>query len=243
MKRIITLITLVLVSASTLMYAQSSSETRQAERKAQREAQKAREKAENERNYAIAVQALKEGKFVLEADQLVFKRGRSAFVSSTTNFVLMDGEHASVQIAANNALAGPNGIGGITVDGSRKEMKITTDKKGNVNCSFSVQGIGISAQVYITLTNGGNNASARISPNFNSNTLTLNGVLVPLSQSNVYKTPLLSVQSIKKRRYSYRVRILLISCRHDINRMWTFILLSVDTLGNNIPNHPYKPLL
>ena len=187
MKRIITLITLVLVSASTLMYAQSSSETRQAERKAQREAQKARETAENERNYAIAVQALKEGKFVLEADQLVFKRGRSAFVSSTTNFVLMDGEHASVQIAANNALAGPNGIGGITVDGSRKEMKITTDKKGNVNCSFSVQGIGISAQVYITLTNGGNNASARISPNFNSNTLTLNGVLVPLSQSNVYK--------------------------------------------------------
>lgn len=187
MKRIITLITLVLVSASTLMYAQSSSETRQAERKAQREAQKAREKAENERNYAIAVQALKEGKFVLEADQLVFKRRRSAFVSSTTNFVLMDGEHASVQIAANNALAGPNGIGGITVDGSRKEMKITTDKKGNVNCSFSVQGIGISAQVYITLTNGGNNASARISPNFNSNTLTLNGVLVPLSQSNVYK--------------------------------------------------------
>lgn len=187
MKRIITLITLVLVSASTLMYAQSSSETRQAERKAQREAQKAREKAENERNYAIAVQALKEGKFVLEADQLVFKRGRSAFVSSTTNFVLMDGEHASVQIAANNALAGPNGIGGITVDGSRKEMKIATDKKGNVNCSFSVQGIGISAQVYITLTNGGNNASARISPNFNSNTLTLNGVLVPLSQSNVYK--------------------------------------------------------
>lgn len=187
MKRIITLITLVLVSASTLMYAQSSSETRQAERKAQREAQKAREKAENERNYAIAVQALKEGKFVLEADQLVFKRGRSAFVSSTTKFVLMDGEHASVQIAANNALAGPNGIGGITVDGSRKEMKITTDKKGNVNCSFSVQGIGISAQVYITLTNGGNNASARISPNFNSNTLTLNGVLVPLSQSNVYK--------------------------------------------------------
>ena len=188
MKRIITLITLVLVSASTLMYAQSSSETRQAERKAQREAQKAREKAENERNYAIAVQALKEGKFVLEADQLVFKRGRSAFVSSTTNFVLMDGEHASVQIAANNALAGPNGIGGITVDGSRKEMKITTEQKGKRELQLQTyKGIGISAQVYITLTNGGNNASARISPNFNSNTLTLNGVLVPLSQSNVYK--------------------------------------------------------
>ena len=215
MKRIITLITLVLVSASTLMYAQSSSETRQAERKAQREAQKAREKAENERNYAIAVQALKEGKFVLEADQLVFKRGRSAFVSSTTNFVLMDGEHASVQIAANNALAGPNGIGGITVDGSRKEMKITTDKKGNVNCSFSVQGIGISAQVYITLTNGGNNASARISPNFNSNTLTLNGVLVPLSQSNVYKGRALSNTPFV--RTKYKEKKIFISCSQNTN--------------------------
>ena len=91
MKRVITLIALVLVSASTLMYAQSKSETRRAERKAQREAEKAREKAENERAYAIAVQALQKGEFVLEADQLVFKRGRSAYVSPTTNFVMMNG--------------------------------------------------------------------------------------------------------------------------------------------------------
>lgn len=187
MKRIITLITLVLVSASTLMYAQSSSETRQAERKAQREAQKAREKAENERNYAIAVQALKEGKFVLEADQLVFKRGRSAFVSSTTNFVLMDGEHASVQNSCQQCPCRPQRNRRHHSGRQQKGNENHDRQKGNVNCSFSVQGIGISAQVYITLTNGGNNASARISPNFNSNTLTLNGVLVPLSQSNVYK--------------------------------------------------------
>lgn len=187
MKRVITLIALVLVSASTLMYAQSSSEARRAERKAQRQAEKARIKAEDERAYTIAAQALKEGKFVLEADQLTFKRGRNAFVSSTTNFVMMNDKQASVQIAANSAFAGPNGIGGITVDGNTRELKITTDKRGNINCNFSVQGIGISAQVNITLTNGGNKASARISPNFNSNTLTLSGRLVPLSQSNVYK--------------------------------------------------------
>ena len=55
------------------MYAQSS-ETRQAERKAQREAQKHAKKQKMKRNYAIAVQALKEGKFVLgRADQLVFR--------------------------------------------------------------------------------------------------------------------------------------------------------------------------
>lgn len=187
MRRVITFIALVLVSASTMMYAQSSSENRRAERKAQREAQKAREKAEGERAYAEALKALQDGKFVLEADQLMFKRGRTAFVSSTTNFVMMNGEQASVQIASNSAFAGPNGIGGITVDGNRRELKITTDKRGNVNCNFSVQGVGISAQVNITLTEGGNNASASISPNFNSNTLRLSGKLIPLSESNVYK--------------------------------------------------------
>lgn len=187
MKRIITLIVLALVSASTMMYAQSSSENRHAERKAKREAEKARVKAEEERAYAIAAQALQEGRFVLEADQLTFKRGRNAFVSSNTNFVMMNGNNASVQIAANSAFAGPNGIGGITVDGTTRELKLKTDKKGNISCNFSVQGIGISAQVNITLTRGGNRASARISPNFNSNTLTLSGRLVPLSQSNVYK--------------------------------------------------------
>ena len=40
----------------------------------------------------------------------------ASFFSDVYKRQLMDGEHASVQIAANNALAGPNGIGGITVD-------------------------------------------------------------------------------------------------------------------------------
>ena len=188
MKRIITLLALILVSLSTVTYAQSSSsEVKRAERKAQRDAEKARIRAQEERAYTIAARALQDGKFVLEADQLVFKRGRSAFVSSITNFVMMDGNHASVQVASNSTIAGPNGIGGITVDGNVRGFKFSSDKRGNTNCNFSVQGVGISAQVHITLTRGGNKASARISPNFHSNNLTLNGNLVPLSQSSVFK--------------------------------------------------------
>ena len=92
-----------------------------------------------------------------------------------------------MQVAFNTVYPGPNGIGGVTVDGSTSDMQITTDKKGNVNCQFSIQGIGISAQIFITLTNGGNNASVTISPNFNSNTMTLSGNLVPLDQSSIFK--------------------------------------------------------
>ena len=138
-------------------------------------------------NYKNAVSALEKSNFVLEADQLLFKRGGTAFVSSNTNFVMLNGQRATVQVAFNTPYPGPNGIGGVTVDGTTSDVKVTTDKRGNVNCNFSVQGIGISAQVFITLTNGGNNATVTINPNFNSNTLTLSGNLVPLNQSDVFK--------------------------------------------------------
>ena len=111
----------------------------------------------------------------------------SAFVTSNTNFVLMNGNRATVQTAFNTPYPGPNGIGGVTVDGNSSDMKMNIDKKGNVNCSFSVQGIGISAQVFINMSSGNNTASVSISPNFSNNNLTLNGNIVPLDQSNIFK--------------------------------------------------------
>ena len=133
------------------------------------------------------IQALKNKQFVLEANQVIFRNGMSAFVTSNTNFVLMNGNRATVQTAFNTAYPGPNGIGGVTVDGNSSDMKMNIDKKGNVNCSFSVQGIGISAQVFINMSSGNNTASVTISPNFNNNNLTLNGNIVPLDQSNIFK--------------------------------------------------------
>lgn len=166
---------------------QTSSSSSKEDRKAQREAEKARVKAEEERAYNMAVKAINNKAFVLEVDQVSFKRGRNAFVTSNTNFVMLNDKRASVQVAFNTPNPGPNGIGGITVDGNTGNLKISTDKRGNVNCSFSVQGVAISAQVFITLTHGGDKATARISPNYNSNTLELRGRLIPLSESNVFK--------------------------------------------------------
>ena len=137
--------------------------------------------------YQQAVQALKNKQFVLEANQVIFRNGQSCFVTSNTNFVMVNGDKGTVQIAFNTPYPGPNGIGGITVDGTVSDMTMNTDKRGNVNCSYSIQGIGISAQVFISLTNGGNNAQVQVNPNFNSNTMTLSGNLVPLDQSDVFK--------------------------------------------------------
>lgn len=61
-------------------------------------------------NYKNAVSALEKSNFVLEADQLLFKRGGTAFVSSNTNFVSLSDNRAIVQVAPFNG-GGPNGGG------------------------------------------------------------------------------------------------------------------------------------
>ena len=50
------------------------------------------------------IQALKNKQFVLEANQVIFRNGMSAFVTSNTNFVLMNGNRATVQTAFNTAI-------------------------------------------------------------------------------------------------------------------------------------------
>ncbi len=184
MKKFIALLALVLVSTSTVMYAQ---ETRKQQREAERAKIKAQDQAASMASYQEAIQALQGKEFVLEANQVVFRNGQSVFVTSNTNFVLVNGQKGTVQIAFNTPYPGPNGIGGITVDGTISDMQMNMDKKGNVNCNFTIQGIGISAQIFINMTAGGNNATVTINPNFNSNTMTLNGTIVPLNQSDIFK--------------------------------------------------------
>lgn len=151
------------------------------------DAEKAQYELQQQQLYNEAVQALEGQRFVLEADRITFRRGRMAFVSSTTNFVMMKDNRATVQVAFNTAYSGPNGIGGITLDGTVSNIEKNTSRKGDVTYNFNVQGVGISAQVNITLTRGGNYASVTINPNFNSNRITMSGYIIPLEQSNVYK--------------------------------------------------------
>lgn len=172
-------------------YAQENRTEKRADRKAQRDAERARLKAEEKADDALAYQeavaALQAKQFVVEGDRVMFRNGQSEFVTSNTNFVLVNENRGTVQVAFNTAQPGPNGIGGVTVDGSVSDLQSTTDKKGNRNIRFSIQGVGVSAQVFLTLTNGSNDASITINPNFNSRSMTLSGKLVPLEQSNIFK--------------------------------------------------------
>ena len=123
----------------------------------------------------------------VEADRVVFKYGQTAYVTSNTNFVSVKDKRAVVQVAFNIPVSGPNGLGGVTVEGSFSDYDLRKDKKGNLNLSINVMGTGISARVDITLYKGSNKASVNITPNFNSNRMTLNGFIVPIEKSTVFK--------------------------------------------------------
>ena len=134
-----------------------------------------------------AAAAVRNKDFVLEANQVTFKNGNTVFVNSSTTFISVKGNRAVVQISPSNFAAGPNGVGGVTVDGMISGMQEMTDKKGRTTVSFNVNGIGINAQIEIYMTPGTNNASATIYPNFNSNTVWIEGNIVPYENSNVFE--------------------------------------------------------
>jgi len=192
MKKVLFLTTWLLLCFTVTTFAQTSKEARAIRREAlkkERAARKALEAQQDSVAYFKAVEALKEGAFVLEADNVTFPNGITRYVSSNTNYIQVDNGEGIVQTAFTNFAytPGPNGLGGVTGEGNISGLKMIEDKDGNYYYSYTIQGIAISATVFITLTGGTNQASVSISPNFNSNNMTMMGRILPLDESDVFQ--------------------------------------------------------
>ena len=192
MKKVLFLTTLLLLGFTVTTFAQTSKEARAARREAlkkERAERRALEAQQDTIAYLKAVEALKAGAFVLEANNVTFPNGITRYVSSTTNYIQVDNGEGIVQTAFNNFAysPGPNGLGGVTVQGNISGLKMKEDKDGNYYYNYTIQGIAISATVFITLTGGTNQASVQISPNFNNNNMMMTGRLLPLDESEVFQ--------------------------------------------------------
>ncbi len=191
MKKIRTWLTLMLLAVTLGAFAQyPDDDTTIKEKpttKLTRQQRKAIQQAIDSMAYADALQALRDTCFTLEADQVVFKYGHRAYVSPTTNFVAVQDGRATAQVAFNIPAVGPNGIGGVTVEGPITEYKMTADKKGNTMLTANVMGTSLSARLYISMCKGTNKASIEILPTFNSRRITLEGVILPPDKSFVIK--------------------------------------------------------
>lgn len=192
MKKVLFLTTLLLLGFTVATWSQTSKEARAARREAlkkEREARRALEAQQDSIAYFKAVEALKTGSFVLEADNVTFPNGITRYVSSNTNYVQVDNGEGIVQTAFTNFAynPGPNGLGGVTVQGNINGLSMKEDKDGNYFYNYTIQGMAISATVFITLTGGTDQASVQISPNFNNNNMTMTGRLLPLNESDVFQ--------------------------------------------------------
>ena len=182
-----------LVICSLPLYAQASNDNDKQEEKTEKQLKKeakAKEKAlEAERDsieFTIMEKAIKDHYFVVTADRIRNKKGYSQTVDPSTNFVLLQGDEATVQFALGHGFSGPNGLGGITVEGRASNIKISYTKKGNLRFSMMVNGSSISAEVSFTLPKNGKYCDATVRSNFNSTNLTFSGKIQPYKR-NLHK--------------------------------------------------------
>lgn len=109
--------------------------------------------------HAAALNALIQGHFVLQADEVISKNGEKAKVDSVANFVAMKGSAGVVQIA--NLVEGAHC--GITMEGRIGQLNITEDRRKNTICTFNIDSPTRTLTVKITLPKKGNKAFAEIS--------------------------------------------------------------------------------
>ncbi|MEG1839186.1 MAG: DUF4251 domain-containing protein [Bacteroidaceae bacterium] len=191
MKKVLLLTVVLLISFCGTIQAQNTQRAKdllkKQERKEKREERKTQDSILNIITFDQAYQALRNQNFVLEADNIIFWNGVTRYVTSNTNFISLYNGKAIVQTAFENGYSGPNGLGGITLEGSASGIRMNTDKEGNVFFDMNVQGVNISATVTVILTRDTNRASANVNPNFSGNDITFTGNLYPSALSNVFK--------------------------------------------------------
>lgn len=193
MKRIVSFVVVLAIALCGTMQvnAQSAKEQEKALKKEEREMKKqerlAQDAVQGQEEFNAALQALNNQEFVLEANTVQPMNGQVFYVNSNTNFVSLNNGNAMVQIASNSPYPGPNGLGGITVQGSASNIQMNKDNQGNVYLNMNVQGVFISATVNIMLTNGTDNATVTVDPNFSGRNLRMTGTLLPYSQSNIFQ--------------------------------------------------------
>ena len=192
MKRIVSFIVVFTLVMGGMTHVQAQSKAvekaeKKLEREAKKEAREAKDAIMDEQEFNTAMQAITNQSFVLEANSVQPMNGQVYYVNSNTNFVSLNDGQAMVQIASNSPYPGPNGLGGVTVQGSASNIQTKQDKNGNVYLSMSVQGVFISATVNLVLMIGSNKATVTVDPNFSGRDLTMTGTLVAYAQSNIFQ--------------------------------------------------------
>ncbi len=99
--------------------------------------------------------------FMIQTNRLDFGSGRSTQVTPNTNFLMMAAGRCVVQVAPRIG-GGPNGVGGITMDGVVTNYKLVRHDNGSATVTFNLNESGYFADVTITYDAKRNYALVRL---------------------------------------------------------------------------------
>jgi len=183
MKRLIMIIACAFIGLN--LYAQELSEE-QLENMSKRERKAYQEQIHLARQEQL-METLNSKSWVLEAYMLQNRYGESINIQPSLNFVALVGDEATVQFGSSHMI-GPNGVGGITLEGNLRQYDIREGKKPGSGAYVQLEISGVSSghlSLAIHVSADGN-AQATVKDNF-GNRLTYRGRLVPAEESIVYK--------------------------------------------------------
>ncbi|AZQ60961.1 DUF4251 domain-containing protein [Flammeovirga pectinis] len=156
------------------------------ERKKAKQLAKQQAKAEEVARFEMSKQAMKDQKFVLQANQVYDRYGNVAQVTNSINFIKLNGDVCVVQLGF-EGIVGYNGVGGITLDGKITDLQIKENEQGGVNMSFNVQGSMMQAAVRINLNGADNWADASVRSQTENIEVKFRGNLLPTDLSSVFQ--------------------------------------------------------
>jgi hypothetical protein len=139
------------------------------------------------KNKEALLQTVNNKSWVLEAHTIFDRYGNAAPTMPNTNFVMVSGDQAVIQLAFPH-FVGFNGLGGITFDDNVGSYEVYPGKKptSGINVSMQVSGINIgNASVSVSASPDGNARATVIGPW--GWRVTYAGNLVPLEESDAFE--------------------------------------------------------
>ena len=134
MKKIIFLLTVILLATNSSVMAQQEPDNKKAKKeakKAEKEAKKAAKQAEKLLLFEQAAQAMNERKFLYKIDRIQIDNGRFTPTDNRSSFLELNDSVTASQLDAGSTYSTPK-----LIYGSISDFESSTDKKGNLIIKF-----------------------------------------------------------------------------------------------------------
>ncbi len=180
----------LLLCVSSVLFAQEQKLSRREQRAKAKQLEQEQKSVLDQQKKNITQLIIDSAAWVLEADMLYNRYGRSVNVNSTLNFVGVKGEYSTVQLGNETAM-GLNGVGGITVEGRISKYKVDyIEKSESYSILMMVTSNAGTFDIQINCSGDGTRADATIRGN-RPYSIRYSGRLIPVAMSTVYKgTPI-----------------------------------------------------